>query len=36
MQPVDQDTLQSMDENNKEWVEAWRKAVLKPNSKTKF
>jgi len=25
-----------MDENNKEWVEAWRKAVLKPNSKTKF
>ena len=33
MKPVDQDTLQLMDENNKEWVEAWRKAVFKNNPK---
>jgi hypothetical protein len=33
MQPVDQDTLQLMDETNKEWVEAWRKVVFKSNPK---
>ncbi len=31
MQPVDQYTLQLMDENDKNWVEAWRKAVFKSN-----
>ena len=33
MQPVDQDTLQLIDETDKEWVEAWRKTVLKSNPK---
>lgn len=28
-QPIDQDELQAMDENDREWVEAWRKAVNK-------
>ena len=29
----DPDTLQLMDENDKEWVEAWRKALLGENLK---
>ena len=28
-EPFDQDELQAMDENDREWVEAWRKAVNK-------
>ena len=33
MQPVDQDPLQFMDENNREWVEAWSKVVFKSKPK---